>query len=72
MSSLYKTEDATSNDLALNKIAESLRVAFGGDVDASMSAGRLRLAIGNKSAWINAHGELEGEANYSAVDEVMR
>lgn len=46
----------------VQKWANSLTVAFGAAVTATVCDGLLRLTIGDKTAWINQAGELEGES----------
>lgn len=46
----------------IEKMAESLREAFGGAISAETKEGELRLKIGPKTAWIDANGDLVGES----------
>jgi hypothetical protein len=57
--------------LPLKTLAESLRTAYGVAITVEVSAGLLYLTIGRKEAVIDRAGDLAGEANYSAVVEVM-
>jgi hypothetical protein len=58
----------------LEALRRSLKQAFGEAVSAEVAADLIRLEIGNKIAWINSSGELEGEARqpHSAVLGVIR
>lgn len=56
------SRNESAGELALEKLAESLRAAFGEAVSAQMAEGSLRLQVGPKAAWINATGRLVGES----------
>jgi hypothetical protein len=58
-----KTERAERTlKIDLSALGRSLKQAFGETVSAEVASDLLRLEIGNKIAWINSSGELEGEA----------
>ena len=62
---------AMDNRSVPENLAQSLRVAFGGVVSVEVVDGLLQLTIGRHLALLDGAGDLVGEANYSAVEEVM-